>query len=704
MRRLFACGLFLVFAFACSRERSEEVQTYAKAPVIIISIDTLRADHLPMFGYRAVETPNLDALRRDGVLFSTAYSHVPLTLPSHTSILTGLLPPHNGVRNNLGYVLDPKIETIASFLRRHGYVCGAAVSAFVLRGSSGLAHSFDFYDDAIANRPGVAAGALQRSGRLTEEIARRWIAERTSRRFFLLLHLFEPHAPYEPEEPFKSKFANAYDGEIATADSIVGEFLRDLKQRGIYDQAIIVMLSDHGEGLNQHGEPEHGIFVYREDIHVPLIVKLPGSAMAGNTISAPVGLVDVFPTIAQLLGFPAPPRLDGRSLFESRTAARSIYSESLYPRIHLGWSELRSLANAQKHLIQAPTPELYNIERDPRERTNTLSDDRRTYAQMRDELTRYTDQAVLPSHIDPEEAKKLAALGYLSAPAATGSGELPDPKDRIGEISDMIRATRLLSEHRNDEAIAAFRAIVAKNPRFTDAWNELGSALEAAGRNEEASAVYKRAIETTPELAGEFGLRRAAVLLRLEQYGEAERHARLGERSNPGGAHLMLSRIALAQKNYAAAEGEARAAMADANDHAAAEVLLAQVLAQQGRVQDALPVIEQAGNEIAQEKLGNIESYHFARGDILARMNRYDEAIAEFKQEIATFPLNRQPYANLYLVYMVRNERAQAQQTLEQMARAIPGRTTMLFAAKTAAALGDARSETEWRRKAADSR
>ena len=698
-RTAFLAAAAVVATVACSRSREFSGQRFPKAPVIIISIDTVRADHLPMFGYRGVATPHLDSLRADGVLFTSAYSHVPLTLPSHTTLLTGLLPPHNGVRNNLGYVLDAKTVTIASFLKEQGYATGAAVSAFVLRGSAGLAQSFDFYDDAIANRPGVAAGSLQRSGRVTEDIANRWIAGHDSKPFLFFFHIFEPHSPYEPEAQFRS-VANAYDGEIATADAIVGDFIDSLKRRGIYDRAIVVMLSDHGEGLDQHGEPEHGIFVYREDIHVPLIVKLPRNAMSGSTVSAPVGLVDVFPSIAQLLGAKPPANLDGRSLFGPQDNTRRIYSESLYPRIHLGWSELRSLEDGQKHFIQAPKPELYDIRRDPAETTNVIGDDRRTYAQMRDELARYHDNAVLPTHIDPEEAKKLAALGYLSATASPGAGPLPDPKDRIGEIAKMVAATRLLNEHRNDEAIAAFKAIVAANPRLTDAWNELGTALEAAGRNEEASQIYKKAIETTPELAGEFGLRRAAVLLRLERYDEAERHARLGERSNLAGTHLMLSRIALTRKNYSQAEHEARIAMSDANNRVAAEVLLAQVLSQQGRVQEAMPVIEQAGKEIADEKLGEIDSYHFARGDILARMNRYDEAISEFKREIVLFPRNRQPYANLYLVYMVRNDPASAQRTLEEMVRALPGKTTLLFAAKTAEALGDTRGAAEFRRRA----
>ncbi|HKR65203.1 MAG TPA: sulfatase, partial [Thermoanaerobaculia bacterium] len=327
MRRLLTFLALLLCAAAC---RPHETPV-AHAPVILISIDTLRADHLPMFGYRGVATPNLDALRRDGILFTNAYAHAPLTLPSHTSVLTGLLPPANGVRNNIGYQLAPNVPTLGTMLRGAGYDTGAAVSAYVLRGSTGLRASFDFYEDAIENRPGTPTGSLQRPGSVTTNLAKQWIAQRGAKPFFFFLHLFEPHSPYEP----------TYDADIAAADRIAGDFIADLKARGIYDRAIVIFFSDHGEGLSQHGEPEHGIFLYREDIHVPLVVKLPSNARAGETIAHPVGLVDILPTIAQLTGVAAPAKIDGMSLLAS-TADRQIYSETLYPRIHLGCSELRS--------------------------------------------------------------------------------------------------------------------------------------------------------------------------------------------------------------------------------------------------------------------------------------------------------------------------------------------------------------------------
>src|SRR5258708_34445438 len=455
---LAAAALLIALPLACKRGGTPV--RYEGAPVIVISIDTLRADHLPMFGYKDVDTPSLDVLRKDSILFTNAWSAVPLTFPSHTAMLTGLLPPENGVRNNIGYTLDPAIPTIPKALKSKGYDTGAAVSAYVLRGPPGLAPVFDFYDDAIVSKADVAVGSLQRSGFDTVAVSERWINAHSGRPFFFFLHIFEPHSPYEPIEPFRSRYRSAYDGEIATADQIVGKFIDNLKQRGLYDKAIVILMSDHGEGLYQHGEPEHGIFVYREVLHVPLLIKLPGRARAGESDSATVSLIDLFPTIAELTDAPAPPNLRGKTLLhhDASVASRRIYAESLYGRIHLGWSELRTLIDVDHQFIQAPKPELYDLKKDRGETTNVVSGERRLYTAMRDQLGDYGAHIDLPSHIDPEEAKKLTALNYLSSSAPAAHGPLPDPKDGIGDITAMMAATRLLHHGLHIEAANAFSA------------------------------------------------------------------------------------------------------------------------------------------------------------------------------------------------------------------------------------------------------
>jgi choline-sulfatase len=703
----FSLALSLLLLLSGCRERREQ-SVWPKAPVIIISVDTLRADRLPAYGYDRVDTPHIDALRRDGILFTNAYAQVPLTLPSHLSLLTGTLPAEHGVRNNVGYRFDPSQHaTLQSELKNAGYRTGAAISAYVLRSSTGIAEGFDFYDDAIAVRAGAAIGSLQRPGTVTLERARQWLDASVQLPFFFLFHIFEPHAPYEPPEPFRTRYGSPYDGEVAAADAVVGQLIERLKASGVYERAIIIFLSDHGEGLNDHGEPEHGIFVYREAIHVPLIVKLPGRARAGETIARPVGLLDVAPTVLALTGRPVPPSMKTPSLLEvpKEGARRSVYAESMYGRIHLGWSELRSLIDEDYQYIEAPRPELYSNRNDPAQKNNILAENRRVYARMRQELAAIPGEFSAPGAVDPEERAKLAALGYLGATTSPQSGPFPDPKDRIGEIGAMFEATRLSREGRIDESIAALRAIVQENPRFADAWNLLAMTLDRQGRYEEAAEAYRKAIDVDPALAGEFALSLGGVLLKLERYDDAEAHARLAEKSNPAGAHVLLARIALERRDLAGAEREARkAASLDPFAAPGANIVVAQAVAQQGRLPEALALIESVRRDAEQKQLGAVESLEFTRGDILARMERLEEAAAAFRREIELFPQNRQPYGNLALVYMLMGRTDQAHALFEQMVRANPGRRSLLFAAKTFDDLDDPRSAAVWRRRAEASR
>jgi len=319
MRRspLLALTVTLALSAGCRRggEAGGPVGTFPRAPVVLISIDTLRSDHLPAYGYRQVETPALDAFRKDAILFERAYSHTPLTLPSHLSMLTGRLPTEHGVRDNVGYKYDGgRLPNLPAVLRGAGYATGAAVSAYVLRPDTGMSHGFDVYDAGIPVHFNDALGLSQRPGGQTADAALAWERTVSSKPFFLFLHLYEPHSPYAPPEPFASRYAGRpYDGEIATADSIVGRVLDELKAQGVYDKAVILLLSDHGEGLGEHGEQEHGIFLYREALQVPMMLKLPGGRLGGSRVAQPAQIVDVFPTLLSLVGSRCPRRPRGRS-------------------------------------------------------------------------------------------------------------------------------------------------------------------------------------------------------------------------------------------------------------------------------------------------------------------------------------------------------------------------------------------------------
>jgi choline-sulfatase len=670
------------FALAACRHEKTELQ-FPKAPVIIISIDTLRADHLPAYGYKSVATPNIDALRRDGILFANAWSQVPLTLPSHVSMLTGELPQENGVRNNIGYLFDATAHpTVPSLLRERGYATGAAVSAYVLRGGSGLRNAFEFYDDAMEARPGAPQAEVQRSGDVTEEVAERWIAQQGERPFFFLLHLYEPHAPYTPPEPFRSRFASTYDGEIAAADAITGRFLDFLRRRGIYERAVVIVMSDHGEGLSEHGEAEHGIFLYREDLHVPLLLKLPKNARAGETTSKPAALIDIFPTVAALTGI-SPPARRGRSLLGlDREPARSLYAETLYPRIHLGWSELRSLVDDRFHFISAPAPELYELAADPGERTNVLEAQRRIYARMKGDLDAYGTAVPAPAqHIDPEEAKKLAALGYLTA-SSPATGPLPDPKNEIGQLAELARAAALAREGHVDDAAAAYRRVLARNPRLTEAWNRLGDTLEHAGRDEDAVAAYRSAMTTAPELTSELALRLGSVLMRLGRFDEAQQHAAIAEKTNFAQAKLLEAKIAIARNDFATAAREAQLARDDAVTQPAALVLLAFVAVRQQRLDEGASLVASVDAMRAQRRIDAVEQLELVRGELLARQNRYDQAVAAFQREIQQFPGDLQAYAELALLHASAGRMVDAQAALAALVKANRTRAAADLAAK----------------------
>jgi len=253
-----------------------KIPAFPNAPVVLISIDTLRADRLPAYGYTKVDTPYLDRFRKDAWLFENAYSPCPMTFPSHVTMLAGLLPQEHGVRNNVGYVFDGSVHpTLPSLLKAHGYATGAAVSSYVLRADTGLAWLFDDYEDSLNPRPGSPFVDYQRSGYTTAAFARDWVEHHKDAPFFFFFHIYEPHLPYEPAEPFRSRYGATYDSEVATADDVVGRFLEDLKKLGVYDRAVVIVTSDHGEGLGDHGEEQHSILLYLEAIKVPLMLKLP---------------------------------------------------------------------------------------------------------------------------------------------------------------------------------------------------------------------------------------------------------------------------------------------------------------------------------------------------------------------------------------------------------------------------------------------
>lgn len=684
---------------ACARGPKDQ---FPGAPVVLVSIDTLRADHLPAYGYAGVQTPHLDRFAQDAIVFENAYTHVPLTLPAHVSILTGLLPFEHGVRDNLGYHFESKSHpTLPGLLKSKGYATGAAVSAYVLRGGTGIGDGFDFYDDKMVVPFGTdALGRVQRPGGETAAIASRWLEGVKGGPFFLFFHTYEPHAPYEPPEPFKSRYALAYDGEIAAADAVVGGLLDDLRRLGVYDRALVIVLSDHGEGLGEHGEDEHGILLYRWALHVPLLVKLPGAARAGTRVTAPVETIDLLPTVARLVGLTAPSGLRGRSLLDAGGEPRRIYAETSYPRTHLGWSELRALVDERWHYIEGARRELYDVVVDPRELANRLADQRELGRSRQAELGRLPTTLAAPSAASTADTERLAALGYLGG-AVQATGPLPDPAERIGVLKDVKAAFRLAAAGRDEEAVPAFRRILEANPLLADARYQLAQVLMRLGRWDEAYEAYREAMRASPSLAPAMALEMGQVCLKRGRLAEARSNAELASRATPAKAHELRARIALAADDLAGAEREAAEATGDPAAELGAAVVRAEVRIRQERFAEAITVVDDALREAAARSVPLVPDLHFLRGDALARLARYDEAERAFREEIRLFPRNLQAYTHLAVVFGLQHRTIkEVDALLEQMVSAAPGVETLELAAKTLESMGDARGAQAWRRRA----
>ncbi len=697
--RTFAAALAAFFALSCGRFGGTAPSN--TTPVILISIDTLRSDRLPMYGYDRVSTPSLDALRGDAILYERAYSHCPLTLPSHSSMMTGLLPSEHGVRDNTGYRLDPKTPTLAELLKKNGYATGAAVSAYVLRRESGFSRGFDFYDDDVeALGKGATIGAVQRDGRLTIESAQRWINERAGKPFFLFVHLYEPHTPYTPPEPFASRYADKYDGEIAYADSLVGNFVADLKARDLYDKSMIVLLSDHGEGLNDHGEEEHGVFLYREAIQVPLLVKLPRSAHKGKSVAAPVQLIDVFTTILGQTATPGSSRnATARSLLaflDADAPARPIYSETYYPRLHFGWSDLHSLIDGPHHYIRAPQPELYNVVTDRAEKRNVIEENRRVNVRMRTAIEPFVRLASAPAPIDPEEAAKLAALGYVGSTVTTDSGEaLPDPKQTIGIFREIREAYVLFRDLKLEECVRMADKLLAQNDRIMDIWDVKTKALAKLGRLDEAVASAREGLKHQPNNVGLLmTVTNLSILTgNLEQ---AEDHAGLLLKIEPSRAREVLARIAAQRADWPRATKEAELAVQEAHDPANALMTLGLIQKQQGNLEKGLEYLDRAAATVSRHKNKDLPQLELYRGDLLARLGRNREAEAAFRKEIAGHPTDPEAYGSLILLLSSERRVDEATKLVFTLIEVAPLPPSYVTISETLKAIGDERGARFW--------
>jgi arylsulfatase A-like enzyme/tetratricopeptide (TPR) repeat protein len=494
------------------RHRQPEAATAAPrdANVLLITLDTTRADHLSCYSPRGARTPHLDFLAARGVLFLHATAQVPLTLPSHACIMTGAYPPVHRLRDMGGFVLDKSHPTIASLTQAAGFSTAAFVGSRVVASHFGLAHGFDTYDDDMGGEteegklPGVFP---ERRASVVTDRALAWLKQNAQRKFFLWAHYYDPHAPYDPPEPFKHQYArNLYDGEIAYMDEQVGRLLEGLDQLALTSRTLIIAVGDHGESLGEHGEATHGIFLYDATLHVPLIVAGP-DVPRGKVIDDQVRSIDLHPTAMEFLQLPSSPEAQGVSLWplmQQGTHARSNYSygETLYPRTYMGWSELRAMRTDGWKFILAPHPELYDLRRDPGELQNLIAH----YPAEADQLekliwkvagTQGKTEKVTTVPVDEQTRRELESLGYVSGGSSREiqlGAEAPDPKDRIAVMTIMEEAEKSLNAHDNARAAQLMKEALRQDPGNPMGHVYLAMAWERAGQLQRAVAVYEDAI------------------------------------------------------------------------------------------------------------------------------------------------------------------------------------------------------------------
>jgi arylsulfatase A-like enzyme/tetratricopeptide (TPR) repeat protein len=699
--------LLVLVALACASAACTArggASVFPHAPVLLVSIDTLRADHLPAYGYRGVETPHIDRLRRDGVLVERAYSPCPLTLPSHLTMLTGLLPPQHGVRNNVGFVFLPAAHaTLPRLLAAQGYATGAAVSADVLRRQTGLSGAFQDYDDAIDPGAGAAFVEHQRPGGKTAAIANAWIDAHRERPFFFFLHLYEPHVPYDPPPPFRERYASfPYDGEIAAADAIVGDVIAHLESLGLYDRTLVVLTSDHGEGLGDHGEDQHGILLHVEDIHVPLILKLPGGAQRGESLSRGAHLVDLMPTVLRLVGVEPPQGLAGIDLLRTGAApSRPLYSETLYPQLQLGWSALRSIVDERFHYIEGPRPELYDLGEDPHERHDLAGAQPERAAALARALAQVSAGPQRPGPVDPQQAEALAALGYVGGVRERGdSGALPNPKDELPSLGRLREGFRLAAAGQDAQAALVLGGLVHDHPAMVEAWIRLGEVLDGMGRYDQAVTALTQALERSPAPLADVRVSLGYAQLHAGRPQAAAADAQRALPLVPEKAQALLARAALAQGLGDEAEEHARAAIAAAPPQPSSLLLLAEVLTARGRFAPALAEIDHAAARAAELKIEAVPRLDFLRADALARAGRPAEAEAAYRLAIQRFPRDLQAYSNLAVLLWLLARRAEAEQVLAEMAAANPRPQAYQLAARTLETLGQKDHAAVWRRRA----
>ena len=644
MKRRSLCLLSVAaFSIVSCRERGGSSRA-SRPNVLLVTIDTLRADHLGAYGDGNAETPNLDALAASGLKFEHAVSAVPLTLPSHSTILSGLLPPHHGLRDNGAGKFPADRATLATRFSASGYRTGAFVGSFVLDHRFGLNRGFDAYDDEVNRDPASPASLeAERPGSAVVDRALGWLARDDARPFFAWVHLYDAHAPYNPPEPFASRFRDSpYDGEIASVDFQVGRLLSRLREKGLSKRTLVVVAADHGEALGEHGELTHGFLLYEPTIRVPLLFSWPGTLPPGRSLSTPVSLADLAPTVAALAGFPFPRSggLDGRDLSAAlrkgeEPPAADLYSESEYPKV-FGWSGSSALRRKNLKYILAPRSELYDLGRDPGESANLLEKgaSRSDLSARIAEFRRGERKAEAGTPLANEDAAKLASLGYISGKTTESAGALKDPKEMVRAYREFEDAHREIVTGRLDEAVARLTMLLESDPKNSVFLDSLAEAYRKKGNLSRAIELYKKSVAAAPSDAG--GRYNLAVTLQEAGRSREALEAIEGTLARDAARPEAINVLGIAL--FAGGKVE-------------------QALAQFNRAAELDPRDPQSQNN---------------RGNALKELGRFDEAEAAYRRAIELSPRYGEPWNGLGALLVGRGRAAEALSAFDQALKLAP--------------------------------
>ncbi len=577
--------------------------------VLLITVDTLRVDRLGSYGSTRGLTPHLDALAAEGIRFANTYAPTPLTAPSHSSMLTGRYPITHGLRNNGSEVLSGEELLLPEILKERGFRTAAVVSSLVLSSDFGLDQGFDlYYEEGIrGSERGRGLWFNQRPADETIERATKWLRAESDRPFFLWVHLFDPHDPYDPPSPYKEKYPEQpYDGEIAFADAQIGRLLDEVRALGHYEDSLVIMAGDHGEGLGDHGEVYHSLFIYNSTLHVPLIIRLPGARGAGRVVTDLSSVLDIAPTVLEALRIPLPEGIEGVSLLEAaarggRVPARSLFLESIYPATSFGWAVARALVQSSWKLIDLPTPELYHLGSDANERANLHETDAAKAVELREELAglvrdleagaRQTEAAA----IDDETRDRLISLGYIGGQQSISSlSRGADPKEMITLVEPLRTASGMLEKRRFAEAEKIFSDALATDPDNRMALMQIGRAYAAQGKLEESVRAYEHALKLYPDVE-EFYRTYGWVLLRARRFQEAQEVFLRALLRLPEAAHMhfMLGYTRFHMQDWKGAEEELDLAVRLSAKSGRAHYLLAVCRLQAGDQAAALEHLEE---------------------------------------------------------------------------------------------------------------